>query len=51
MLLSRRRVRQDFEARFDVRRMARAYVDIYTGLVASDLDAAPMPVPTAAEAS
>jgi glycosyltransferase involved in cell wall biosynthesis len=51
MLLSRRRVRQDFEARFDVRRMAHAYLDIYAGLVASDLGAAPAPVPTAAEAS
>jgi len=51
MLLSRRRVRQDFEARFDVRRMALAYLDIYAGLVAADLDAAPTPVPTAAEAS
>jgi glycosyltransferase involved in cell wall biosynthesis len=51
MLLSRRRVRQDFEARFDVRRMARAYVDIYAGLVAPDLDAESSPAPTAAEAS
>jgi glycosyltransferase involved in cell wall biosynthesis len=51
MHLSRRRVRQDFEARFDVRRMARAYLDIYAGLVAPDLDAAAPPAPTAAEAS
>jgi len=47
LLLSRRRVRQDFEARFDVRRMARAYLDIYAGLVAPDLDASSTPVPTA----
>ena len=47
MLLSRRRVRQDFEARFDVRRMTRKYLDIYAGLVTADLDAAPPPVSTA----
>jgi len=47
MLLSRRRVRQDFEARFDVRRMARAYLDIYAGLVAPNFDASPAPVSTA----
>lgn len=47
MRLSRRRVRQDFEARFDVRRMTRAYMDIYAGLMAPDLDAAATPAPTA----
>ena len=51
MLLSRRRVRQDFEVRFDVRRMARDYLDIYAELVEADLDGAATPVPTAAEAS
>ena len=52
MRLSRRRVRQDFERRFDVGRMARAYLDVYAGLIAQDLDGAALADPsTAAEAS